>query len=65
MKKIDFGENKVHLSKPFDADYVASVLAEIYAREQGYGKGEYRLFLNEKPKPEKEERSEERLVAEV
>lgn len=65
MKKIDFSENKVHLSKPFDADYVASVLAEIYAREQGYGKGEYRLFLDEKPKLEKEERLEERPVAKV
>ena len=61
MKKIDFSENKVHLSKPFDADYVASVLAEIYAREQGYGKAEYRLTLNEKPKAEKNERP----VAEV
>ena len=49
------------MSKPFDADYVASVLAEIYAREQGYGKGEYRLTLNEKPKAEKNERP----VAEV
>lgn len=61
MKKIDFSENKVHLSKPFDAEFVASVLAEIYAREQGYGKGEYRLFLKEKPATEKEERLAEEI----
>lgn len=48
MKKIDYSQNKVTLVKPFDAEYVASVLAEIYAREQGYGKGEYRLTLSEK-----------------
>lgn len=52
MKKIDYSQNKVTLVKPFDAEYVASVLAEIYAREQGYGKGEYKLTLSEKPNSE-------------
>lgn len=36
MKKIDRSVNKVHMVKPFDADYVASVLADIWARENGY-----------------------------
>ena len=49
MKKIEYSANKMHILKPFDADYVAQVLVEIWGREQGYENIKFKFVPKEKP----------------
>ena len=55
MRKMDYSKNKVHLIKPFDSDYVASVLAEIRAREWAKENGLKKVRYQITPKEESED----------